>query len=658
MASRDVPVHRLSGNAREWTPGTVGFFDTETRAAVDDRGETHHLRLWSARTVDRRAPKRHSPRDVVTRGTTAADLVAWVTASMRSRRSMWVFAHNLTFDLATTALLRHLTDDGWRVTSATLGGKSCWAKLSKGKQSLTLADSWTYLPVDLGRIGLAVGQPKMPLPAGDDTDAAWQARCDTDVAILAEGMLDFLAWFDDAKLGNLSTTGATTGWNVYRHRADTRPVVIHPEPAVIAEDRTYVHGGRRATWRLGRLTDGPFVELDIHAAYPTVAAHYPLPQQHRATFTSLDLDDYKLSSDRWGVVAECVIRTLTPTVPVKWSGATFYPVGQFRARLCGPDIQAALAARTLISVGPGRTHQLSHSMSPWAHWVLDVMAGNVPNTPEVAQVAAKHWSRSTIGKWAAHSFDTTQLGPSPGSGWGYEDAYDHDNQCRASIQDLAGQRSLISAGGDPENAYPVIFAWVESHIRVALARAVDMIGEGALVTANTDGLIATQRLVGSLEAGGSVVAPDGVRGKARLDFVVERINAAIAPLVLRVKSSAGHVDVKGPQHVVLGKQRTMSGIPRSADQVGPDTFQFLTWPGMSRQLAAGMDGTYRRDQRNVTIAGPFPSGWVLDDGTVKAPEMTTDASGGNVMLPWCQTRWAAAGFHLGPVQRPELGALL
>lgn len=658
MQRPEVPVHYLTENKREWSPGAVIFFDTESRRVVHPGGETHRLRLWTARAVDRRPVRGKAQRNVAEQGFTPGDLADAVCDLTKGRKSVWLFAHNLSFDLSVSMLPKMLVDRGWTITAQTLGGKSPWLRLNRKGTTLAICDTWSWLPVSVAELGQAVGIPKPPLPTDDDTDEAWFTRCQADTDIIARAMCDLMDWWDAKRLGNWTTTGPATGWNAYRHNAETRQVVIHPDPEIVAEDRAYVHGGRRVTWSLGDHRAGPYLELDIERAYPTVAAHFPLPHQHGARFESLPLDHVNLDHPRWSVVARCLIRTRTPSVPVRWQGKIYYPVGEFWANLAGPDIVEARRNGQLLRIGPGRTHQLSYSMRPWAAWALDTISGRWKRDPAVARIAVKHWSRTTIGKWAAHGYTAEPWGQAPDSGWGFEDAWDHNSQCHAAVQDVAGQRWFVAANGDPENAYPVIFAWVESHVRVALNRAVDMIGDGALLSGNTDGLIASQSIMGTAAAGGSVLAPVGLAGRARADYVIAAVNAAIAPFTLRVKTSAGRVTVTGPQHVRFGDRLSMSGVPAKADEIAPNTFQFTTWPKLSSQLARGMDGTYERTVRTVRMATTHPSGWVLTDGRVVAAEMTTDAAGNNVMLPWLETRWSALGLVPADEQRPDLAKLL
>ena len=366
--TRPVPVHYLRANEREYTPAACIFLDTETW--TDDSGpeQVERLRLWVATYTDRRATKGRQLRNVTAWGATAWQLAEWVDQVTKGRGSVWLYAHNLAFDLTTTRLPLELGHRGWRISDASIGGQAPWLRMAKSDRALAITDSWGWLPVALDQVAVAVGRDKPPLPAQDDDQTAWLARCGADVDILGRAVLGLMDWWDDQRLGNWSISGAATGWNAYRHTPTTSKVVIDPDPAKVARDRLYVHGGRRGVWRIGEHRAGPFLELDLTAAYPTTAAECPLPRGRAWTFTDLPLDHPNLSSDRWGVTATCRIRSDLARWPVRANDATWYPVGDFWADLAGPDIREAIELGALVAIGQGEVHQLGRNMRPWARW--------------------------------------------------------------------------------------------------------------------------------------------------------------------------------------------------------------------------------------------------------------------------------------------------
>ena len=73
----------LPRNDAVYTPALVMAFDTETKRLQTPSGETHTLRLWTARIATRRQQKTQTPDQAIARGYSGADLAAAVTGWMR-----------------------------------------------------------------------------------------------------------------------------------------------------------------------------------------------------------------------------------------------------------------------------------------------------------------------------------------------------------------------------------------------------------------------------------------------------------------------------------------------------------------------------------------------------------------------------------------------
>ena len=656
--SRGTPIHYLRRNERCWTPPAVMFLDTETRTLPGTDPEVLALRLWCSALVDRR-PVSAAPHDWAwSDGTTAASLAESITASMRGRDTLWIYAHNLSFDLTTTRLPLLLCQRGWEITDCAVSGRAPWMRLRRKSKNITLLDSWSWLPQALADIGKAAGHRKPKLPAEDADRAQWLRRCRADVSILAHAITDLMDWWDRNDLGNWTISGSATGFNAMRHRHSLERVIVDPDPAGVHADRQAVYGGRRGVWRVGEMRAGPYLELDFTAAYPTVAAYCPLPRKRTLSFESIPLDHDAMTSPQFGVLAQVQVETDVPRWPVRVGDAVWYPVGQFVTTLAGPDIREAARLGCLRAIGPGHVHMLGRQMADWARWVLDVQHGRDDDAPAVARIAAKHWGRAVIGRWAAHTYTRTRLGPAPTRYWSYEAGYDVGAQARGGMLDINGQRWWITADQDAENAYPAVLAWVESEVRVRLNRAIEAIGPGAVVQCDTDGLIVAARTLGTPAAGGSLVAPAGLTGAARTAWVLEALRPLTEPLSLRVKRSHGHVTVLGAQHVKLGRQRQFSGLPAHADEVRPDVYQYRAWPKLAWQMGHGDPRGYVRPLITNRIEGPYPTGWLLTDRHVTPPAAAIGRDGATRLLSWPQTPNRPAGALLADAQHPYLDGLL
>jgi len=656
--ARQVPVHRLRRNERAWSPPAVLFLDTETKVVASGEREVLGLRLWASALID--SKKRGDATDgwAWSNGTTDHSLADMIDRASRGRPTLWVYAHNLSFDLVTTRLPLLLVKRGWKITDCAVSGRAPWIRMAKGSKHLALTDSWSWLPKSLEAIGEAIEHPKLALPDEADDNAAWLRRCRSDVAILAHAVLELMAWWDRHKLGNWTITGAATGWNAMRHREHEERIVINPDPDGVSFDRKAVYGGRRGVWKVGDLRAGPYLELDFVAAYPTVAAFCALPRKRIRSFASMALDDPAIDHTNFGILADVEICTDVPRWPVRLGGAVWYPTGRFRTTLAGPDIIEARRLGCLVSIGAGWIHQLGYAMSEWAAWCIDVQHNEEPDSPAVARIAAKHWGRAVIGRWAARSFTREQLGPAPTDGWAYEPGWDMHHDRQGGMLDLAGQRWWVVADLDGDNAYPAILAWVEAEVRSRLSRVIEAVGAGCVVQCDTDGLIVAERSLGTRSAHGHLVAPRELRGPARTKWVLDHLDPVTAPLRLRVKRSHGHVTVLGAQHVKLGAQRRFAGLPAGAEETEPNVYQFRAWPKLAWQLGHGDPRGYVRPLLTQKIEGPYPTGWLLQDHRVIAPEAALDRDCATRLLSWPLTGPGQDRPDLAPAQHPYLDGLL
>lgn len=593
------------------------------------------MRLWSARLTDRRAPKRFPAQELTSDGEDSEDFAMWIHAVAKKRKTVWAYAHNLGFDLCTSSLIDHLIDYGWKVTEFAVNSGSPFVRLKSGETVLTLSDSWSWFQSPLETVADAVDIHKPPLPKDTDTKQQWRERCQADVTILHTAMLSLMDWWDSEGLGNWNITGSASGWNALRHIPTSQRILIRTDEGECDFDRQGIYGGRRQVWQSGRDSYGSYAELDLEKAYTSVCRYLPLPTGRQARFTSLPTDHKWVDHDRWSILAEVTISTDRASVPVRILGCVWYPVGQFRTVLAGPDIKEARDRGDLVAIGEGWLHQMGYPLRAWASWCLDSMSDESGRTPGVAKLVHRVWARSAVGKWAQRGFHVLEMGPSPNSGWHYEEAWHHGKNVPAGIVDFAGTRYQVAATAQSDNAYPAILAFVESYVRVALGRCIEATGDSHMVACDTDGYICDDVGLGNLA----------------------RANSACAPLRARPKRYFRRIRIIGPQHIELDKTKRLSGIPRSAEKTKDGKLVAHTWPKMAWQLANGRKGAYVRPEQTYKLAATYASGWVLADGSVVPIELRLDDAGGNEVVPWPETRYGRSGCLLGPNQNRHLKGL-
>lgn len=617
MSDQPARIHRLRPNHREWSPPQVAFIDTETFRQDCPEGEAHTLRLWAGRLDVRRDRYPGNLGTTTGYGFTVSELADQLDIWTEGQRCLWVYAHNLSFDLAVTRLPAELHARGWEVTGHAVSSDSPWLRMKRGQCVLTFADSWGWLRAPLDHIGADVEYVKPDLPGWDDSDAAWLARCEGDVEILARAMLELMAWWDAEQLGSWTLTGSAGGWNTWRHRTTAALPLIVPDPVQTAADRAAIYGGRREAFRHGQLDSGPYALLDFKSAYPTVAAHHSLPAARQGDFATLPVDSPIVCAADYGIIAEVEIDTRVARYPVRVAGRVAYPVGRFRTTLAGPEIAEARDRGELVAIGAGYLHKLAPHMREWATWVLDCTADDNTTVPRVCQRAVKHWGRAVIGKSAAKGWQIRPLESLGGTGWDYRPAWNAELGAPSHLIDVCGKAAEVISDGDADNAYPAILAWVESWTRVYLSRAIDALRLLGVVTCDTDGLIVA-------------AASDWRAALARADT---------GPLRLRQKGTYDRVRVLGPQHVISAAGSKMAGIPASAEPTTDGKLRALLWPKLAGQMQlrpGGTDPAYIRPWQTYTLAESYVTGYVANNGAVAPLRADICTAGQTHLIPWVQ----------------------
>ena len=650
---RPVSGHMLRGNAREWSPPAVLFFDTESRWSEGPTGELHTLRLWSAYSIVRRDADGHAGRELRGSGTTVGELADFLVKAVRGIDTLWCFAHNLSFDLGLTRLPDELARRGWTPQAQSVNPTSPWLRLGLRSKRLTFCDSTTYLPRPLAVIGDEIGIPKLTLPDNSDSQADWQARCDRDVEILSAAVLALMDWWDRGRYGNWSITGPATGFNALRHRPDCPRVLVEHDPAQLAFEREAIYGGRRETFRVGDLGPGVYTDRDIHGAYPTVAASKALPRARAGTFSALTLDRYQHLPDNVGIIARCAVHNAGGHVPVRIEGEVWYPRGDAVTVLASPEIDHLIASGAKVKIGPGILYYLTTGYAGWANWCMAVADGNLPDTPAVARIAAKHWSRAVIGKFAAHTSVVEKLGQSWRPGWAAEEGIDLATGKSFCDVHLAGQRYRVSEGDFADNAFPAVFAFVESHTRVWLDQMIRELPGGEVVQCDTDGVLTAQWPDQSWQSIGAVIATrrwEDRKGVPEPAAVWADVRLGID---LRTKGRYESCELIGPQHLMLGETRRLAGVPRDAQTTDGVTFSGRSWPGVRWQLMQGLRSGYVRPRLSSTLRGPYCHRWVLADGSTMAVT-TRVVDRRTVIAPWHESAPPGHTAALATAQHEQL----
>ena len=652
---RTIPRHYLRPNHREASPHRVLVFDTETVPIHAGDVIEQRLALWCSRLTIRHGREGKHARQQDNAGTTADELADVAEAASRSAETLWVFAHNLSFDLAVTRLPLLMLARGWSLTQHALASDAPWCRMVKGGKRITIVNSASYLPASVAALGAAIGVRKPALPSPDDAPGML-ARCQADVEITSRAIIALMDWWDEHALGNWSLTGPACGWGAYRHMPTGMNVLIDPNPEAVAFERKALLAGRREAWRVGTLPEGYYLDLDIEHAHLTACAEMPLPYQRMRSFDALPLDSPWLRLESLDVMAEAIIVTHTPRYPVMLKHGLFYPIGRFRTVLAGPELREALARGELESIGHGYLYRVARHMARWGRWLADEMTAERDGDARVVPFALKGWSRSVPGRWAGRTSELLTEYADTRPGWWLEHGTWGLERWPVSYLTIGGRQLVIRRDIEGDNSFPAVLAWVQSYTRVWLGRLVDHAGH-AMVQCNTDGAVVdAARLRGTDQVHTRSASVRASTAERQLASTLAAINAAIAPARIRVKRTARTVTVLGAQHVRLDNERRYSGIPAEATEISDLRFRYWSWPGLAGQIANGETRGFRQHRIDADLSRIPVNRWITARRQALPPALLLDSAGNNAVVPFALTYGPRSRLDPERQQHPDLQA--
>lgn len=364
-------------NAGTEAPSNLFFFDTEShwKGQKPSSGVTvHSLKIWCAiacRLEDgkvTRLEKRH--------GTTTREFWEFHESRQDKKRPLWTFAHNLGFDLTLTHFWKALEHGIFTVGPVErppskrtgklrrpwtgrlcLEGRPTFAVVQGRKGRCRFVDTANFFPTRLESIGTKYGVEKLVIDFKNCTDDELVAYCYRDAEICQLAMCDLMSRWKREGCGVFQMTAASLSLTNWKHTCDVRTpdgdcldVLMEPgHPAVALERRGY-YGGRVEPFFLGE-TKGPIYHLDVNSLYPAMMGDNLFPRRHLRRVDGCTPRQLVRHMHGYGAVADVCLKSQHDTYPCRPHGVQLHANGHFHTTLCGPELQRALHAGHVVSVG-------------------------------------------------------------------------------------------------------------------------------------------------------------------------------------------------------------------------------------------------------------------------------------------------------------------
>ena len=331
-------------------PNKMIFIDTESTQETSGGSTIKHVLKIGHALLWQRARSKHKEKIVEYAFNNAFDLWQWVDSNINQRETMYIFAHNVTFDFLVLEGFRFLPLLDFTLQSIYSKFTTTVMRFSHGKRRIVIVDTMNYFPVSLDKVAASVGMSKIEVDFNDVNDDLLKDRCRQDVLIIYEAIRRMITEVVLSGMGSFKLTASALSHSVYRHSYMKHKIMVSHKPEVVEFEKSAYTGGYTALAKLVQPGDPELFKLDVNSMYPSVMLDQLFPTQLTEFAGRVNIRVLERFMNGYLVIARVKINTNEAIYPYKYSTFTAYPIGEFTTTLTTPMLRYALDHGHIVDV--------------------------------------------------------------------------------------------------------------------------------------------------------------------------------------------------------------------------------------------------------------------------------------------------------------------
>lgn len=557
--------HYMKGNKTTRTPGLFLFVDTETRKTSLSEtagGELHTLRLGHAVKLEYRRGKFSNRAACEFR--TPLEFWEWLTQWLNPHRPVWVWAHNMGFDLGVLRFPTFAEQFRWKLKNPVIEGPPTIVPVITELGRFVLLDTLNFWRCPLAKLGESLGFRKMLFPGWDGDESLWKLYCERDVEIIEKAVCGLVELIHANDLGVMQKTGPAQALSTYRHRFMSSTICCHDNKDVTALEREAYRGGRCECFQLGKITGnrpaledyergpapettayrfGPLYHLDASALFPSVMRGRRYPAKLIRRVENPTVGELRSLPIDLGIVARVYVCSEQNTYPKKLPQGICYCKGRFWTVLAGPELEAALRADEIGHCSEAAYYITADLFTDYVDYLWSLRQKYIAEGNPAYADMVKLLMNSLYGKFAQASkrwVDTPTI--SWEADYGEWVSINADTNAITHHRNLCGTLQSREDDWRCPHTFAAVSAYVTSYARLRMDNLRSIAQEGNCLYQAIDSLHVTEQGYGRLLLAGEI-APNQI-GK------------------LRVVEQADSAEYHGINDYRFGNSLIIAGIPR------------------------------------------------------------------------------------------------
>lgn len=592
------PLPRIDGAIppikKERYPSRMMVFDTEAYRSIPVDGvELQTLRLGVAYYAQLDADCRVYS-DEFYNFTTTEGLLDFIEYKARYNKTLYIYAHNLRYDLQLSGLYTALVSVGWQTSTFVMESPPTFIKMHKGRNRLVFVDTFNYWQFSVEAMGEQLGLPKLRVDFNTVTTEDLFIYCKRDVEVLTNYLLSFIRFLIENDLCGLGFTLASQAFRSYRYRFMSTEIILHNRPEVLKLERQAYFGGRCEAFYIGEKSGETFYKLDVNSMYPHVMVDNYYPVKFVSYSENVPIDYLGGLLDAYYCLSECDIKTSTPSYAYVREGKLTFPVGEFRAYLNHSDLVKARQGGIIRQVVRIAVYEKAKIFSDYVSFFYHLKLDAEARGDKITRHQAKIFLNSLYGKFGQRQI-ISKIVPYDGETKfirlvGYCEPLGRNIE----VNYLGNSIEVRYKEGESYYSFPAIAGAVTAYARSYLWEIIERAGRSNVFYCDTDSVIVNA--VGLSNLSGLLHA--------------SKIGC------LKVEGEATHLVIHSSKDYIFGDEIKVKGVPKTAVPLAEGVWEYEQFRGAKTWMAEGMTKgveVYTRIKERKT---PYDKGVIMPDGTV------------------------------------------
>ena len=557
------PIKRLS------YPRKMIFVDTESeKVNMGGRTIKHVLKLGHAIYWERESKKRKE-RIEHYEFTNGLDFWGWVTAKANKRETVYVFAHNITFDFLVLQGFQLLPALDFVLTSIYHKFTTTIMRFSCDNRRLVFGDTMNYFPVKLEELGKSVGLEKLSINLETTTDEELKTYCQRDTEIVYLTIRKLIETLQNNDLAPFRLSAPSLAHAIYRHKFMTHRIVTQHWREIVDFEREAYSGGYVQVMNLLERGHPEIVKLDVNSMYPSVMQEEKFPLYMTDFMTNPKIRHMEVFLKDYLIVANVTLSARSPHYLYRYASGHCYPTGEFTTTLTTPLLKRALENDEIVKVNKMAVYAKGAIFKEFVNFMYAQRQKALMDGDKTNALFYKKMANSLYGKFGQTATESKRIGDCPPDEFCFYDAQDAQTLHTWRELHAGGSVVFIYSKDEARYSFYAIAAHVVDYAKVKLFNLIAQAGTHNVFYTDTDSIITNRA--------GYAALSDQIS-----DYALGKLKVEGRGLLYAGFSKKDYL---------LGGVRKLKGFPEQVTPPETNVFQMYThssiYGAAKRQLSGG-----------------------------------------------------------------------